>query len=44
MNEVVKRAIGAHFDAHPISRDRLRELASEIVACDAELLDALGKV
>lgn len=44
MNELVKRAIGSHLDAHPIPRERLRDLASEIVAQDAELLEALGRV
>jgi hypothetical protein len=43
MNELVKRALGEHFDAKPIDRERLRALASEIVARDAALLDALAR-
>jgi hypothetical protein len=43
MNELVKRALGEHFEAKPIDRERLRALASEIVARDAALLDALAK-
>jgi hypothetical protein len=43
MNELVKRALGAYFEAKPINRERLRELASEIVARDAALLEALAK-
>jgi hypothetical protein len=43
MNEVVIAALRDHFDAHPISRERLRELAREIVAEDKELLEALAR-
>jgi hypothetical protein len=43
MNEVTKDALRAHFEARPIPRERLRSLASEIVAQDAALLEALAK-
>jgi hypothetical protein len=43
MNEVVRDALRSHFDARPIPRERLRELASEIVAQDRDLLDALAR-
>jgi hypothetical protein len=43
MNEVVKRALNAHFEATPIDRERLRQLASDIVARDAKLLEALAR-
>lgn len=44
MNEVVRDALQSHLDARPIPRERLRELASSIVARDAELLEALARV
>lgn len=44
MNEVVKRALGSHFEAHPIPRERLLEIARDVVAQDAELLEALAKL
>jgi hypothetical protein len=44
MNEVVKRALGAHFEARPIPRERLLEIARDVVSQDAELLEALGKL
>jgi hypothetical protein len=43
MNEVMREALRTHFEARPIPRERLRALAAEIVAQDAELLDALAK-
>ena len=43
MNELVGMAVEAHLQAHPVSRDRLRALASEIVAQDADLLEALAR-
>jgi hypothetical protein len=43
MNEVVKRALNAHFATQPIDRERLLELAREIAARDATLLEALAK-
>ena len=44
MNEVVREALRSHFAMRPIPRERLRELASEIVAQDRELLEALARV
>ncbi|MFY9718341.1 MAG: hypothetical protein WAK16_01745 [Candidatus Cybelea sp.] len=44
MNEVMLAALRGHFEAHPIPRERLRELAREIVAEDKELLEALARV
>jgi len=43
MNEVAREALRGHFKAQPIPRERLRALASEIVARDAALLEALAK-
>ena len=43
MNELIKRALADHFKAKPIDRERLRALASEIVARDAALLEALAR-
>ncbi len=43
MNEVMREALRSHFEVRPISRDRLRALASEIVAADADLLEALKR-
>jgi hypothetical protein len=43
MNELTKDALRAYFEARPIPRERLRSLASEIVAQDAALLEALAK-
>jgi hypothetical protein len=43
MNDVMREALRSHFEARPIDRERLRSLAREVVASDAELLDALAK-
>jgi hypothetical protein len=43
MNEVVRVAIESHLESHKIPRERLRALASEIVARDADLLEALAR-
>lgn len=44
MNDLTIAALREYFEAHPISRERLRELAREIVAGDKELLEALARV
>lgn len=44
MNELMLAALREHLEAHPIRRERLRELAREIVAEDKELLEALARV
>jgi hypothetical protein len=44
MNELMVAALHEHLEAHPIPRERLRELAREIVAEDKELLEALARV
>ncbi|HYL27802.1 MAG TPA: hypothetical protein VEW74_08190 [Candidatus Nitrosotalea sp.] len=43
MNELMVTALREHLEAHPIPRERLRELAREIVAEDKELLEALAR-
>ncbi len=44
MNELMLTALQEHLEANPIPRERLRELAREIVAEDEELLEALARV
>lgn len=44
MNELMLAALHEHLEANPIPRERLRELAREIVAEDKELLEALARV
>lgn len=44
MNELMLAALREHLETHPIPRERLRELAREIVAEDKELLEALARV
>ncbi len=44
MNELMSVALREHLEAHPIPRERLRELAREIVADDEDLLEALARV
>jgi hypothetical protein len=43
MNELMLAALHEHLEANPIPRERLRELAREIVAEDKELLEALAR-
>lgn len=43
MNELMLAALHEHLEANPIPRERLRELAREIVAEDKELLEAVAR-